>query len=63
MLLAVHFINKNDEKAQFSIFLEKCHIIGMFWQLRTGYASGPPTARRFAEIQPAVTLERIKLSN
>ena len=34
MILAVHFIKQNEEKAQFSIFLEKPDTIDGFWQLK-----------------------------
>jgi len=45
MILAVHFIKENEEKAQFSIFLEKPNTIDRFWQLRARFTTGLPITR------------------
>ena len=51
MILAVHLIKENDEKAQSSMFLEKLQTITSVWQLIARFATGLLIIRLFAEIQ------------
>ena len=57
MILAVNFINENEENFNFPIFVEKPNIIDRFWQLRARFTTGLPLTRLFADIQTAITLE------
>ena len=57
MILAVHLIKENDEKAQSSMFLEKLQTINSVWQLSARFATGLPIIMLFAEIQTAKTLK------